>query len=120
MSDPLEKVRAIFLSPDIDEETRLDNEAKLLEWQKGLQRHGAYQAWRESDITVEITNTAKKLYKDASIALAFNRNLDDKARYALWAQQDAAKLILALTNEDARGALEAIHREIETALNATN
>jgi len=120
MSDPLEKVRAIFLSPDIDDEMRADNESKLLEWQQGLVRNQAYQAWRESDITQEIIRTAKHAYKEASLGLALNRTLSDKDRYSLWAQQDAARLILGITNEDAKGAINAINKEIETAINATN
>jgi mannose/cellobiose epimerase-like protein (N-acyl-D-glucosamine 2-epimerase family) len=120
MSDPLEKVREIFLSPDIDEETRLDNEAKLLEWQMGLIRNEAYQDWKDSDITKEISLKAKNAYKQASLLLAFSRALTDRERFALWAEQDAMKLILNLANENAKGAIDAIHREIETALNATN
>lgn len=118
--DHLDKVRTIFLSPDLDEETRKDNEEKIIEWQKALARNRAYADWKESDITKEITLEAKRRYKQAAMTLALNRNLDERTRFTLWAEQDAASLILALTNEDAKAAIGAIHKEIQTALNATN
>ena len=120
MSDPLKKVSAIYLSPDLDDETRKDNEAKIAEWQAGLRRSEAYQSWKESDITKEIIAEVRRVYKTASITLALSRNHTDAQRHRLWAEQDAAKFLLTLVNEDANGALSAIHSEIEAAINATN
>ena len=120
MSDPFEKISAIYLAPDVDDETRKENEEKIAEWQAGLRRSEAYQSWKESDITKEIIANVRRVYKAAALSLILNRNLTDAQRHALWAEQDAAKFLLTLVNEDANGALSAIHSEIEAAINATN
>ena len=115
----LEEVRKIFLT-DVDEETRLDNEKTIIEWETGLRENEAIAEWREHDITKKIALQAKQSYKDHAMQLALDRRISQETREALWAKQDACLFILSLTEIDAKGAIERIHNEIKTALNATN
>ena len=115
----LEDIRKIFLA-DVDEETRLDNEKTIIEWETGLRENEAIAEWREHDITKKIVLQVKQSYKDHAMQLAINRTLTDEQRRSLWGKQDACLFILSLTEIDAKGAIERIHNEIKTALNATN
>lgn len=115
----LEQVREIWLT-DVDEETRLDNEKKIAEWDAGLRENEAIANWREHDITQQVARQAKETYKELSMQLGINRALTDEQRRTLWGRQDACLFILSLTEIDAQGALERIHAEIKQALHATN
>ena len=119
MNKDLEKVREIFLT-EVDEETRLDNEQKIIEWETGLRENEAIADWRDHDITKKIALQAKESYKDFAMQLAINRALTPEQRQTLWGKQDACLFILSMTEVDARGALEQIRKEIKAALNATN
>lgn len=46
----LDKVKDIFLS-DVDEETLVENQRKIQEWESELRKNNAYMAWREHGIT---------------------------------------------------------------------
>lgn len=113
----LDEVRKIFLT-EVDEETRLDNEQKIIEWETGLRENEAMADWRDHDITKKIAQQAKQTYKELSMQLATNRNLTDEQRRSFWGRQDACLFILSLIEVDAKGAIERIHNEIKTAIAA--
>lgn len=115
----LEKIREIFLT-EVDEETRLDNEQKIIEWETGLRENEAIANWREHDVTQSIIAKARESYKDAAILLALDRRLSNEVREKLWAKQDAYLFLLSLMDTDAQGELQRIHTEIRQALNVTN
>lgn len=115
----LEELKAIFLSPDLDEEVRADNEAKIREWQQSLIQNEAFAGWRDHDITKQIAAKAKETYKDLSMML-LDRHYSEEARAGIHRQIDAIKWLLSLTEVDAKGALEQTQREIRTALSTTN
>lgn len=115
----LDEVRKLFLS-EVDEETRVENEQKIEEWQTGLRTNEVMAEWRDHDITREIANRTKESYKDISLQLALNRSLTQEQRHTLWGRQDACLFILSLTEVDARGRIKQIHKDIKAALAATN
>jgi hypothetical protein len=115
MMKELDKVREIFLS-EVDEETRLDNEQKIAEWETGLRENEAIADWREHDITKQIARQAKDSYKELSLQLALNRSLSPEQRHSMWGRQDACLFILSMTEVDARGRLEQIQKEIKQAI----
>jgi len=115
----LERIREIFLT-EVDDETRLDNESKIIEWEKDMRENEALADWREHDITKSIAAQTKESYKDISVQLALNRNLTEEQRRSMWGKQDACLFILSFTEIDAQGKLDQIHDEIKIALNATN
>ncbi len=115
----LDIIKAQFLGDDIDPEDRLDNEAKIKEWEQGLIENKAFLSWQNHDITKEFAGKLKKEYKEISMLLAFDRKLSDAHRASLWAKQDACVFILEFTEKDAKGQLEQIHEQIHQAINAT-
>lgn len=119
MTSDLDKVREIFLT-EIDDETRIDNERKIAEWENDLRENEALAGWREHDITIRIATKAKEAYKEISMQLALDRGLSAETRATLWGRQDACVFILSLTEVDAKARLEQIHKEIRTALSVTN
>lgn len=119
MNPDLDKVRELFLT-EVDEETRLDNEQKIIEWETGLRTNESIAEWREHDITKMILAKARESYKDAALILALDRRLSTEIRERLWAKQDAYLFLLSLMDIDAQGELQRIQSEIRQALNATN
>ena len=115
----LDKVRELFLT-EVDDETRLDNEQKILEWETALQTNEAIAEWREHDITKMLIARARESYKDVALMLAVDRRLSTETREKLWAKQDAYLFLLSLMDIDAQAELQRIHSEIRQALNATN
>ena len=120
MKDDLEKIKEIFLASDVDDDERAENEETIREWEQSISEHKAIDTWRKSDITLKVGQQARDSYKAMAMQLALNRELSEKERLSLWARQDACKLLLSFIEVDAKGALESIHNEIRTALNATN
>jgi hypothetical protein len=112
----IEKVRQIFLADDVDDEVRAENEEKIREWEEGLLKNEALLSWRDHDITKLIAAQAKISFKDLAIQLANNRTLTEDQRKSLWAQQDAMKWLLTLTEMDPASELKRIHEEIRAAL----
>jgi len=115
----LDKVKDIFLS-DVDEETLVENQRKIQEWESELRKNNAYMAWREHGITGELNKMVRGAYRDHAMQLATNRNLTEQQRETLWAKQDACLFILSLTDKDAKTSLDSVLREIKHAVNATN
>ncbi len=115
----IQRAKEIFLT-DVDEETRDENEQKILEWERDLQRNKAYARWKEHDVTQEINKMAREAFKQHGLTLANNRSLSDEQRKSLWAKQDACLFILSLTDQNAQSAVDSILREIKHALNATS
>lgn len=113
--DDLDKVRKIFLT-EVDEETRIDNEKKIAEWEHDLRENEAIAQWRDHDITKQLTLKAAATYKDLCMMLATNRTLTEEQRHTLWGRQDACLFILSLTEIDAKGRIEQIQKEIRAAL----
>lgn len=118
MSKDLEKVRQIFLS-EVDDETRADNEQKIIEWETDLRENEAIAQWRDHDITKQLAMKAKDAYKDISMQLATNRSLTEEQRFTFWGRQDACLFILSLTEIDAKGRIEQIQKEIKRSLSVT-
>lgn len=114
----LEKIRAIFLSEDIDEETRADNEEKIREWESGLIKNENFLSWQQHDITKEILRQVKQSYKEMAIQLANDRRISNETRQTLWSKQDACLFIINLADKDAKTALEGLEKEISAALGA--
>lgn len=114
----LDQAKDIFLSPELDEETRSENEAMIREWEQTLIRSEAFDSWRKHDITQQIIIQARESYKDFAVQLSQDRKLTDEQRRSLWAKQDAALWLLSLTDKDAKSVIEQIHKEIRTALQA--
>lgn len=119
MTKELDEVREIFLT-EVDEETRLDNEKKIEEWEIGLRTHEAMADWQDHDITKQIIAKAKEACKDIAFTLANDRRLTEEQRMTLWGRQDACLFLLGLAGEDAKARIAQIQKEIKTALNATN
>lgn len=115
----LQRAKEIFLT-DVDEETRIENEHKIVEWERDLQRNQAYARWKDHDITRDLNKMAREAYKQHGLALANNRSLTEEQRKTLWAKQDACLFILSLTDQNAQSAVDSILREIKHALNATS
>ena len=115
----LEKVKEIFLAEDVDEETRKENEEQIMAWQQALVLNEAFNSWKNHDITKEILVKAKQSYKDISINLIRNRTLSETQRNAEWAKIDAISWLLSIIDQDAKGQLEQIQKEIHSAINAT-
>lgn len=103
---------------EVDEETRLDNEQQIAEWERDLRDNEAMADWRDHDISKKIATQAKVTYKELSMQLATNRSLTDEQRRSFWGRQDACLFILSLTEMDAKGALERIHAAIRAAIAA--
>lgn len=120
MNKELDALKAVFLAPTLDEETRAENEEQLRQWEQQLIESEAFQSWKDHDITKQIVAKAKSSYVECAIMLATRRNLTDDKRQAVYAQQDAIKWLLSLTEVDAKGAMEAVQQKIRAALNATS
>jgi len=119
MIKELEKVREIFLSEEIDEELRADNEERIKEWETLLIQNEAFASWQDHDISKQILEQVRALYKEFGLQLASNRNLTETQRISLWAKQDACLFLLEIIEKDAKGAYERITKEIKQAINAT-
>ena len=115
----LENVKKIFLSDELDEDTRIDNEEKIKEWEESLIQNEAFASWQEHDISKQIVAQAKTSYKEFALLLANNRNLTEVQRISLWAKQDACLFLIQITEVDAKGAIDRVNREIKQAINAT-
>lgn len=118
IDDKLQHVRSVFLDED-DEETRLDNEAKIASWEQTLVESETFIDWRSHDVTRKIAKQAKDTYRSLAAQLSYNRSLTEEERKSMWAKQDAMLWLLSLTEQDARASLEQVHKEIERAFNAT-
>lgn len=112
----LDEIRSVFLAEGLDEDVRSDNERVLRDWEEGLRHNEAFASWQDSDITKQIVQQAKQTYIECALLLAQNRDLTDRQRDSLYAKQDAALWLLALTNKDAKKMLESIEAEIKAAL----
>jgi hypothetical protein len=119
MIKELEKVREIFLSEEIDEELRADNEERIKEWEQSLIQSEAFASWQDHDITKNIVSQIKSSYKEIGVQLSTDRKLTETQRQSLWAKQDACTFLLELTEKDAKGTIEKITNEIRQAINAT-
>ena len=116
MNTDIEKLREIYVAEDVDEETRTDNLAIIREWEKELRSHEDMERWREHPITLKLAAQARKSYVDHSLLLARSRELNEAARFALWAKQDAAMWLLLLVAKDSNGELDALRSKIARAL----
>lgn len=115
MTSDLEQLREKFLT-DVDDETRADNEQKIKEYEKLILENESLLSWQEHEITRNLAQMAKDSYKHASLILAQRRDLTELERNKYWVMQDAALLILSLTEKDARGAIRQVQVEIKNAL----
>jgi hypothetical protein len=116
----IEEVKKIFLSDDLDEETRAENLAQINDWETSLINSKNYVAWQQHDITQEIVKKLKDAYKENGLMLAINRNLTEPQRQSLFSKQDAILWLLSLIVNDAQEMLQQTNREIKQALNATS
>lgn len=114
----LDELKAHFLTDDLDEETRADNEAQIRAWENALIQNENFAGWVEHDITRLIVSETREAYKNHALQLATSRTLTEAQRQSLFAKQDACLFLLNLIEKDAKGTLEQIHREIRAALNA--
>lgn len=119
MSKDLEKLKETFLSADLDDDERAENEERINEWEKDIIENEAFASWQAHDITKKLVAQLKATYKEIGLRLATDRLLTQEARVSLWAKQDACVLMLDLMDTDAKGAIERVQREIRSALNAT-
>lgn len=114
----LDKLRAIFLADELDDETRRENETQIAEWEAAMLENEGLHSWQEHDVTKELIAQAKRSYVQMAATLANDRNLDDTRRKSLWAKQDACMYFVALGSRDAKGELQRIRQEVRTALKA--
>lgn len=117
MQDNLEQLEEIYLSDDIDDETRADNLSLIREWRSRLIKLEEYAGWKDHPVTQDIVAKAKKSYVDHSLLLARSRDLTDSARQSLWGKQDAMLWIISLTSDDAQEEISGIEMAITRALN---
>lgn len=116
MNKDLAKLREVFLADDVDADDRADNEAKLLEWETALISGENFLSWQAHDTTKQILAQAKATFLDTAVALGTNPTLAEPARAALFAKQDAARWLINLIDVNAKGAIEAIERELAAAI----
>lgn len=112
----LEELKKVFLSDDLDEETRKDNEDRIMEWQKSLLFNEAFESWKSSDITKHIIAQLKQSYREFALQIVRGRLLTEEQRKALWAKQDAIAWLITLVDHDAKTEIEHINSEIVKAL----
>jgi len=111
----LDRVKELFLT-DVDEETRKENEEKIIEWERGIRVSESFKEWQETDVTRQIVSKVKETYRDLSMALIHNRTLTDAERASIHARQDACLFILSLADVDADGQIRSIQAQITKAL----
>lgn len=117
MQDNIEKLREIYITEDVDEETRADNLAYITDWQSQLIKLDEFSSWKAHPVTMNIIAQAKKSYVDHSLLLARSRELTDTARQSLWGKQDAMLWIISLVSKDASKEIAQINALITRALN---
>ena len=115
----IDQLKSQFLSDDIDEEERLENERKIREWETTLFENIARSDWQNHDVTRLILQQAKTAYKEFGVLLSENRFLTEQQRLSYWAKQDACVFLIALIEKDSDAELERVRLEIKRALNAT-
>lgn len=115
----LEQVKQLFLAPDIDEETRQENLEQITSWERSIIESENIVSWKEHDVTRNLLKEVKQHYKDFTLLLIHERNLTQEARLSIWAKQDACMFLIKLMDKDAKGTVEQIRKEINTAINAT-
>lgn len=116
--DSLEEVKRIFLT-DVDEETLIENQERIIAWEKGLIESEEYISWQEHPVTQKILKEATKTYIDSVITLGKNRNLTPEVAERLRGAQDASGWLIELMAKDKKSELSRINDEIRTAINAT-
>lgn len=114
----IEEARKLFLT-DVDPDTKQENLEELQRWEKELNENTAMSKWQNSDITKQVNRKATESYKDASLQLAFNRDLTPEQRNKLYATQDACLFILGLTSRDTKQVLEQLEKQITYAISST-
>ena len=115
----LDEIRTLFLSDDVDEETRKENEAVILDWERGLRESRAYQSWVSHEITKQIISKAREEYVQHAYRLANDRSLSDEQRRSLWAAQDAMRWIISLGSRNGKEEIQNITKEIKQALRSS-
>lgn len=116
----LEELRNIYLSEDVDEESRKDNEELIRAWEKSLFDNQSFAEWQDSDVTRSISKKARETYRDIALQLATNRDMTQERRLSCWARQDAMLWLISIIARDAKSELEQIKKEITHALNVTS
>lgn len=116
--DEIQKAKEVFLK-DVDQETLLDNQKLITEWEKEYLESEAFSEWKGHDITQKVLTQLKESYKDTSMLLATNEALTDDQRSKLFARKDAIEFLLSIMDKDAEGAMKSILSEVRTALNVT-
>ena len=119
MQSNLEKLEQIYVSDDVDEETRADNLAIIQEWRSKLIKLDEYERWKSHPVTEEIIARAKKSYVEHSLLLARSRELTDVERCQLWGKQDAMLWLISLASTDEAASIAEIEALIERALSET-
>lgn len=115
----LDDVKKIFLASNVDDEDRADNEAKIREWEKGLQDSEELAGWLDHPVTKTIMQQARSSFVELSLAL-LDRRLIDARRIDLFAQREAMIWLLTFASKDPKADIESINNDIKRALNATN
>jgi hypothetical protein len=113
--DDLNKVRDIFLS-DVDDETRVENEQKINDWERSIVENTAYAQWVESDVTQRIFKKARESYIEIAMQLATNRHMSEENRMSLYARQDGLMFFIELASKDAKRELAQIQKDIQFVL----
>lgn len=116
----LEELRNIYLSEELDEDSRKDNEELIRAWEKSLFDNQAFADWQDNDVTRSISKKARETYRDIAIQLATNRHMGEENRMSCWARQDAMLWLISTIAKDAKSELEQIKKEITHALNVTS
>lgn len=116
MIKEIEDAKEIFLSQDVDEESRSDNLELINQWERSLIESENFISWREHDVTQQIFAKAKEAYIQYSLSLAQNRKMTDEERKSLFAKQDAVLWIMGLIKQDRESVIEGIKKEIASVL----
>jgi hypothetical protein len=116
MDKDLEKIKEIFLSSDVDQESYEENLKQINEWEQGMRQSEDFISWQENDVTKQIIARAKESYKTISMQLILNRELSERDRFSIYAKQDAITWLISLVAKDAKNELETIQNQIKAAL----
>jgi len=55
----LDILKEVFLAPNLDEETRRENEDQIAAWERAFLEHEELRGWREHDVKERIARQAE-------------------------------------------------------------
>lgn len=113
--DLITTAKDIFLT-DVDEELFKENTEIINAWETELTNSENYLNWQGHTVTQQISQQAKKAYRDASAQLSFKRDLTETQRNKLYATQDACSFILSLTEKDVKTTIFSLREDIKKGI----